>query len=1444
MRTCGGRHASWVVLAGAFLCSCAPPLLSPALAADPPRVALCASGDKKADAVVALMEAELSKAPDLVLLDRSDVGRILKEQGLSLAGFLSAEDAVKAGQILRCDLFAELHWEAAKEAKDPQSASLVAFDAGTGARLCDAALSCETPMEGVRDSATKLLRLALGKWQTGPNPQGRTVCVFNVQNIGLPASMSQVPAVLGDLLERRLLDCPDVAVLERKLLAKYLDPETALTGEIPERLLASAVLLDLDVTKAGVGDGIKVRAGIRTVRQQEIGAATVEGSAQRLYDVAAELALKIAEKLRTAPRPEGSDTLVLEAERILFKVVRAKIRSSDEEKKKNAILGRLLAEAALAQNPESKDRAELLIEFLNRETEATYDIDSKLTLMERNLAVMERSGLPDYRYKGKYALYGAWSLGTVIINNPRVWGDTQEQRTRYEQIRRRYLNCHIRDCRAGKDRPSFLTIHRCATNNNQTMDVLTELCAIARPYQSAVSPVSLRGLWADAEVERGRRESYESGMTSGLSSESTRKLMKLYEQWSSGGDKADRIEWHLAAAFLAHANPKVFEGSAPIVEQHLRQAADLCIQQPKLASMLAGVFPAHRIPAPDYFGEPPDSASYWFGTPLAPLHDLYLPAGLVIRELGRVYQGLDARKIPCPEVLAVLDWYDTDGANSPGAYLEEAARQLLDKTFQVAGEGAERRDRLRGLADLFRYRYGRSVSWEPAQDFAAEPFGARAKLFNIPGGHAATNYVQWGSYGNSSLEPVAAKLGRAIESAQLAGDWLYLLCLSPQPRAFEVRRIHVPSGKSEVIGKHETQWKFRSNRTASGAVKGVEEIHVGQRAVYVPTFSGLICFPADGSAARTLGRENGLPAEAVDSCCEVGEHLFLSLGIRQWKGTEQGFLVRHDLASSVSEILACSDRKEKRSPLDDAAHPWSITSIVHDAPRNRLLLGIDGMDGMDGILWSYALESGNLERIKPQWDPQKEKIPGGPGRHVSSLRPLSDGTYLISNYFRGGTTDPVKYFLWDPVSNKATRLAGDSSVDPFKPPPQGGKWGRPMTASGFALAGNSAYYSLSDTQWVVAQRFDTEWSSRFLAPLDGLAPFMVREYGDKLVAVTRATVWLLEPLASEAKVAQTGPAAQEPAGTGTAPSDEPGAALGGIVVTSATGGEVGLDNEPAYRIWPNRPLRWGKVKPGAHTVTAEWCGQKWSGSVEVVAGKATMVRTFPDAKPLKEWTLPIADGVGLELVWVPPGSFKTGSGRDWTDKPEREITISGGFWMGKYEVTRKQYSMVMGLPTDHLTSDRYAADGVSWNDANEFCAKFSQRLRGAQGGNREARLPTEAEWEYAGRGGTTAKHYTGDSDESLELARSELAGPIGRRMPNPFWLYDMYGGVAEWCQDWDGSGDSNRGPSVDPSGPKNGSERVVREKPRTSGQSDSPRFGRRPDDRSEYIGFRVVVSER
>ncbi|MCB5234349.1 MAG: formylglycine-generating enzyme family protein [Candidatus Cloacimonetes bacterium] len=236
------------------------------------------------------------------------------------------------------------------------------------------------------------------------------------------------------------------------------------------------------------------------------------------------------------------------------------------------------------------------------------------------------------------------------------------------------------------------------------------------------------------------------------------------------------------------------------------------------------------------------------------------------------------------------------------------------------------------------------------------------------------------------------------------------------------------------------------------------------------------------------------------------------------------------------------------------------------------------------------------------------------------------------------------------------------------------------------------------------------------------------------------------------------------------------------------------------------------------------------------------------------------------MVLVEGGTFMMGSGTDkginFDGDIAHEVTLSS-FLIAKYQVTQKEWQTVMGSNPSYFKGDNLPVENVSWYDAIEYCNKRSikEGLTPCYSGSGDNiscnwnangyRLPTEAEWEYAARGGVKSNGYkyagsnTLNDDFAWHLENSgEKTHPMGQKSPNELGVYDMSGNVDEWCWDWYDDSYYSKSPKKDPCGASSGEDRVMRGGSwRHYGYVPclvAYRNSRDPNDKYDYLGFRVV----
>ena len=264
------------------------------------------------------------------------------------------------------------------------------------------------------------------------------------------------------------------------------------------------------------------------------------------------------------------------------------------------------------------------------------------------------------------------------------------------------------------------------------------------------------------------------------------------------------------------------------------------------------------------------------------------------------------------------------------------------------------------------------------------------------------------------------------------------------------------------------------------------------------------------------------------------------------------------------------------------------------------------------------------------------------------------------------------------------------------------------------------------------------------------------------------------------------------------------------------------------------------LRTGSHTlrVTAEGY-EDYSSSFSVNSSNRTCgISMTKKRNQNKTFT---ANGVSFNMVYVAGGTFQMGSNDgDSDERPVHSVTLSD-YYIGQTEVTQELWQAVMGSNPSYYNGAKNPVTDVSWNDCQEFISKLN-RLTGGR-----FRLPTEAEWEYAARGGNKSRGYKYSGSDYLGSVAwygdnsDSKVHPVGSKSANELGLYDMSGNVREWCSDWKGSYPSS--PQTNPTGASSGSYRVLRGGSYCRGESDcrsAYRSNNDPTSRISFYGLRLA----
>ena len=227
----------------------------------------------------------------------------------------------------------------------------------------------------------------------------------------------------------------------------------------------------------------------------------------------------------------------------------------------------------------------------------------------------------------------------------------------------------------------------------------------------------------------------------------------------------------------------------------------------------------------------------------------------------------------------------------------------------------------------------------------------------------------------------------------------------------------------------------------------------------------------------------------------------------------------------------------------------------------------------------------------------------------------------------------------------------------------------------------------------------------------------------------------------------------------------------------------------------------------------------------------------------------VIQDVEYAFRWCPPGTFTMGSPvseeRRDHNETQHQVTLSRGFWMLETEVTQAMWEKVMGNNPSHFKGEKLPVENVSWNDCQEYIKKLNALLVGTLGApaGYQFSLPTEAQWEYTCRAGTTTVYCFGNTlTQQQANFRSNQTKEVGSYPANAWGLRDMHGNVFEWCADW--FGDYPSGAVTDPAGASSDSRRVIRGGSWIGSVLSSRsafRYGIEPSDQMNYFGIRLAL---
>ncbi len=987
----------WSLLAVA-LTLLAPPGLQ---AAEITRVAIVTTGPSAppAEKLASHVIVQLTKDEKLEVLERTDVQRILSEQDLARRGINNAKDALQLGQTLEVDLFAVLQVDPAYE----NGVGLVCYDAHSGLRLWDGLVEGEKFEDRSASVASAVSGSAAKQRERNSTKEPLTLCFLDVRNTDLPRDMDSTCKLIGMLLERQLLACPTLAVLERSRL-EHVNKERTLTTQSDDRIFGSLVCLRLDIGRTGRGDGLKVHIQLQAPDGKKLDQLEALLETRNPAQAASALAEKLAPFLNVKQVPTRPNSL---AEAALF-FHSAKVRSGYGD-----LPGALnAAEAAHALDPTDSRFQEYLAseEYLasaivqnanailrkwNREhhpspndsllRDLLYDMERAFQLdqqIERPVAQPWKTETP-----AMGALCGSLSrLQQIPSSDSEIDALIVKLRT---QLREAFMK-RLEQCAQGvMDRKLPSRDYR------RTISSLiwpySEALA-ASPQQAVDDQSQLIELWMDSVTRFGpsRYQPYrfDEGSITDLPQQMISRIL-LHKigaarvddlvslrlaQW---GPLYEKMENHEHPAIRVYGRilrlwGSVEEGSMTSEElsqesRSLLTLAEQALAEPGPWSDAASTRRTYDALA-DFFkvlAKHSSSRNYQLSQEFRRKSQVnYREARQSENNMEDTVRtefvvGLTNLMVGRHELAPpVIDWLFGHLSSSyralpehdlvppdPAVTLRKLENETLRSLEELCDSGKCRSlgySAARTKKKIVRYLEECDLQHIPAP-ISPKPRKKQAVIFRDA----------WQKIG------VTEKFGSGVVQQVLVdGDVVYAVVTSVElgPRKYKrelaLFRIDLPTGEVTEIGRTDNEHPRISHPWL------VQGVCLTPDAICVATkIEGVVVFPKKGGKVRRLGNSVEMPGENVTAVTFLQGKLYLGLTTRN-----AGYFVAVDWKTSKYELLASSQRSEKRSPLDDGP-AFEIDNLMTDKQRQRILLYLKCRN-LSG-LWSWHPRESKFTRLVP-----------------------------------------------------------------------------------------------------------------------------------------------------------------------------------------------------------------------------------------------------------------------------------------------------------------------------------------------------------------------------------------------------------------------------------------------------------------------------------------------
>lgn len=878
------------------------------------------------EAALGLAEAELSGRADLELLDRSAIGKVLREQDLLAGGFARPEDAIRLGQLLAVDLF--IHAEAIS---GEETLGVAAFETAQGIRLADTVLA-GGEAEALAGQLAETVDEALAKWKA-PAGQATAIALMGVRNVDLPKSRNGECDALGALLERRLLGSSHVVMVERKRLQSLNVDRDAAPNRPEERLLSAPVLVELDVEQAGAEGGLRAAAHLSSAKGGMLG--IVRAGAKTSPELADKLRDKILEKLEAgqtvaAPSPQWESARFFRQARFWKAQERFDLMLAS-------------AEAAYALEPANPVMRLLLINALfsaaNAELAPARPV--ALAFAARGMALL-RQPSPPPAFSNPEQKKQFTQIAADVENFFRGFGERVGQSRGGNPFSDEEAANYADFCR------DWLAQSPYAPDAGPAPSVWDLLLFVTEPDVFQYFPDSesawrtLTGLVKRWCMERLGKERSAIPPWTLLG-----RLMVVEDGLGVAPDYRARAD--LWAFMEQRGEPllKWFGRCGRIFDEARRNPDPERLATPESRSLLADLAAAIRAPTPEM---PPDA--------------LCEIAWLAIRRNGGDIGPIDdrARRLIGQQLPETADWMQ---AQLAAGFFHEHNLQFLKSLL----EAANRAD-MNDLRDEILSRLESAVAGASPAAVVSVPQRQALGIFHV----WLREQIEPDSTARPPAESVRVEsidlgdsqkgwIGHAAFLQDETGVYVFSAYCAP-PRLIMRKwklgdKALVDLGMAEFPPPCPFAGGSRSGLGTSRTwVQGIDDVCLGSDFVAAALRQeGVFLFDRKAPAVETLHEKTALPIEHPLAVGMLGSTLYV--------GTDDGYLVAYDTISHTGTVLAASSRKEKKSPFDDGP-PVRISAIFPDPPRERIVflasvveaesdLGM-AMSPLGGI-WEYRPET-------------------------------------------------------------------------------------------------------------------------------------------------------------------------------------------------------------------------------------------------------------------------------------------------------------------------------------------------------------------------------------------------------------------------------------------------------------------------------------------------------